>query len=349
MSWTENSQGVYTNDTDMILSEEGGQVILTFDDIEQDGLELFLELNDLFDNPFVKLAKLDNDGKLSPDVMPAITLGETFFANSDSEMLSLGASKGAICIRQDIAGGASYRLMGTNPAIMSHWVELRARFIYWNDVRNKPLEFNPSEHEHDDLYPRIGTNGKISASVLPMLNFFGTRYVSDSLGGMLSLPASIGSVCIRTDEKKMYICFGLPNLEGSWLYVPAPDAKIESIIMQGIDYIGHVEITPEAIGAALEEHTHDYPDALKELNNSILQFQFNPTNEEFNFYIDNDYIASLSKEGHKHNEYALSDHEHSEINDVYGNTIRFYRGVVNNIPTLFWSDPLNGGTWTPFA
>lgn len=256
-TWVEESPGLYVNDTDMVLAEEEGLAVITFDDIEQEGLELKLALKDLFDNPFFKVALLGDDGKLSPDTLPSITLGETFFANSDLEMLSLQASKGAICIRQDIAGGASYRLMGTNPAIMSHWVELRARFIFWNDIREKPLVYPPDIHVHDERYPRIGSNGKISSSVIPSLNFLGTRFVRNSEGGMLSLPASIGSVCVRTDENKMYICFGLPNLIDSWVYVPAPNAKVESIIMKGEDHIGYVEITPESIGASPEVHNHD--------------------------------------------------------------------------------------------
>jgi len=339
-TWVEDSPGLFINDTDMLLAEEDGQPVVTFEDLEQEGLIVKLALLDLFDNPFFKVPILDENGKLTSDVMPTITLGETFFANSDAEMLSLQASKGSICIRQDIAGGASYRLMGTNPSIMSHWVELRARFIFWNDIRNKPLVFKPDIHEHDERYPLIGSNGKISSSVIPSLNFLGTRYVRSSLGGMLSLPASIGSVCVRTDENKMYICFGLPNLIDSWVYVPAPDAKVESIIMKGEDHIGYVEITPESIGASPEDHEHPFSNTLIEIaDEKELQFSFDEINERLSFFINQTHIADFSKEGH----------EHDFILEQNGQKIKVIREEVSGIPTLFWLDPLNGDTPTPFA
>lgn len=350
MPWIENGTGVFSNDTGLTISEQDGQGVLTIDELDDEGLEVEIPLIDLFENPFTKIATLDANGKLSPDTIPSIVIGDTFYANSDAEMTALsGAQKGDVCIRLDIAGGASYRLMGNNYANLYDWAELRSRYIFWNDVREKPLEFPPTEHEHAE-YPRIGANGKIPTSVIPFVNFFGSRYVRNSESAMLALSATPGDVCIRSDENKLYLLMGLPNYLGSWVYIPSPIAKVESIIMKGIDNIGFVEITPEAIGAALETHTHDYPESLKEIeDNSILQFRFISANEELQFYINDDYIATFSKEGHTHNEYSLSNHEHNEINDVYGNVIKFYREVVNGIPTLFWSDPLNGGTWTPFA
>lgn len=339
MPWIESGSGVYSNDTGLTLSEQDGQGVLTIDELEDEGLEVEIPLIDIFDNPFTKIATLDANGKLSPDTIPSIVIGDTFYANSDAEMTALsGAQKGDVCIRLDIAGGASYRLMGNNYANLQDWAELRSRYIFWNDVREKPLEFPPTEHEHTE-YPKIGANGKIPTSVIPFVNFFGSRYVRDSESAMLALGATPGDICIRSDENKLYLLMGLPNYLGSWVYIPSPMAKVESIIMKGIDNIGFVEITPEAIGAALETHTHDYPDALRDVYNSIIRFVFNTSNEELHLYVNNDYIAALSKAGHEHN----------SVNDVYGNEIKFYREVVNGIPTLFWADPLNGGTWTPFA
>jgi hypothetical protein len=336
MAWTENATGVYTNDTGLTLTEEDGQGILTIDELEDEGLDVSIPVQDLLDNPFVKVPVLDENGKLSPDAIPSIVIGDTFYANSESEMLQLSAAqKGDVCIRLDIAGGASYRLMGNNYSVLSNWAELRARYIFWSDVREKPLKFTPEEHDHDDLYPRIGTNGKISASVLPFINFFGSRYVRNSQSAMLALSATPGDVCIRTDENKLYLCMGLPNVLSSWVYLPSPSsANVESIIMQGEDHIGYVEITPEAIGAALEEHTHEYPDTIIEIGeDSELQIKFIRNKEEFQLYINGDHIASIG----------------NFILEQGGQKIKIVREVIGGIPTLLWLDPLNGDTPTPFA
>lgn len=334
MGWIETGSGVYSNDTGLSLTEQDGQGVLTIDELEDEGLEVEIPLVDIFDNPFIKIPTLDANGKLSPDTIPSIIIGDTFYANSDEEMTALsGAQKGDVCIRLDVAGGASYRLMGNNYASLSDWAELRSRYIFWNDVREKPLEFPPSDHEHTE-YPKIGANGKISSSVIPFVNFFGSRYVRNSQSAMLALAATPGDVCIRSDENKLYLCMGLPNFLSSWVYIPSPSAKVESIIMQGEDHIGFVEITPEAIGAALEEHTHDYPDIIAEINNnSELQFKFIPESQELQFYINNDYIASLG----------------NFILEQGGQKIKIVREVINGIPTLLWIDPLNGDTPTPFA
>lgn len=348
MPWIENGTGVYSNDTGLTLTEQDGQGVLTIDELEDEGLEVEIPLIDIFDNPFTKIATLDANGKLSPDTIPSIVIGDTFYANSDAEMTALsGAQKGDVCIRLDIAGGASYRLMGNNYANLQDWAELRSRYIFWNDVREKPLEFPPTEHEHTE-YPKIGANGKIPTSVIPFVNFFGSRYVRDSESAMLALGATPGDICIRSDENKLYLLMGLPNYLGSWVYIPSPMAKVESIIMKGIDNIGYVEITPTAIGAALEEHTHDYPNAMLEIeNDSELKFRFIEYSEDLQFYINDDYITTLAKADHAHTEYAPENH--IGFKDADDNQINVLRQVVNGIPTLFWSDPLNGGTWTPFA
>ena len=334
MPWIENGSGVYSNDTGLTLTEQDGQGVLTIDELEDEGLEVEIPLADLFENPFSKIPTLDANGKLSPDTIPSIVIGDTFYANSDEEMTSLSAAqKGDVCIRLDIKGGASFRLMGNNYSNLYDWAELRSRYIFWNDVRQKPLEFPPEDHEHIE-YPKIGTNGKISASVIPFINFFGSRYVRNSQSAMLALAATPGDVCIRSDENKLYLCMGLPNILGSWVYLPSPSAKVESIIMQGEDHIGYVEITPEAIGAALEEHTHDYPDTILEIENeSELQFRYLPEEEELQVHINGDQVSSLG----------------NFIFEQGGQKIKIVREVVNGIPTLFWIDPLNGDTPTPFA
>ncbi len=334
MGWIENGTGVYSNDTGLTLTEQDGQGILTIDELEDEGLEVEIPILDLLDNPFLKIPTLDANGKLSPDTIPSIIIGDTFYANSDDEMLSLsGAEKGDVCIRLDVAGGASYRLMGNNYSVLSDWAELRSRYIFWNDVRQKPTEFPPKEHLHTE-YPKIGANGKIPASVIPFVNFFGSRYVRNSESAMLSLAATPGDVCIRSDENKLYLLMGLPNYLASWVYIPSPTAKVESIIMKGEDNIGYVEITPEAIGAALEDHIHEYPDTILEIeNDSELQFRFLPDENELQFYINEDYIASLG----------------NFIMEQGGQKIKIVREVISGIPTLFWLDPLNGDTLTPFA
>ena len=260
MSWIEDSSGVYVNDTGLTLSEgDGGDGILTIDELDEDGYEIEIPIRDLFDNPFVKIPTLDANGQISADQIPSIVIGDTFFVNSESEMLALSsAQKGDLAIRQEIQGGATYRLVGNDYSILAHWTELRAKYIQWSEILNKPTTFPVDAHNHDGLYPKIGVNGKISAGVIPFVNFFGDRYVRDSESEMLGLLASSGDVCIRRDENKLYLCMGLPSLLSSWVYVPSPIAKIDSIIMDGTVYVGHVEITPESIKAANEIHEHNY-------------------------------------------------------------------------------------------
>ncbi len=295
-SWIEDSSGVYVNETGLTMSEGDGDGILTIDELDEDGYEIEIPIRDLFDNPFVKIPTLDANGKISADQIPSIVIGDTFFVNSETEMLALStADKGDLAIRQDIQGGATYRLVGNDYSVLSHWTELRAKYIQWSEILNKPTTFPVGDHNHDGRYPKIGANGKISAGVIPFVNFFGDRYVRDSESEMLGLLAAPGDVCIRRDENKLYICMGLPSLLSSWVYVPSPIAKIDSIIMDGTVYVGHVEITPEAIRAAHEIHEHDY------------------------------------------------------IKAESGEEIRVIRDEIDGIPVLFWIDPLNGDTPTPFA
>lgn len=66
---------------------------------------------------------VQNDGKISCDVLPDISIIETFVINSEEEMLALIAQQGDICIREDI--NKSFILKNSVPSILSNWQELK--------------------------------------------------------------------------------------------------------------------------------------------------------------------------------------------------------------------------------
>lgn len=65
---------------------------------------------------------LGADGKLDTAVLPAIALTSTYTVKSQAEMLALNAQEGDVAIRTD--ENKTYILSGSNPAVLSNWVEL---------------------------------------------------------------------------------------------------------------------------------------------------------------------------------------------------------------------------------
>jgi hypothetical protein len=62
-------------------------------------------------------------GKLSPTVLPALAIGETFEVESQAAMLALTAQKGDVAIRNDLP--ATFRLAGDDPTILANWKQLK--------------------------------------------------------------------------------------------------------------------------------------------------------------------------------------------------------------------------------
>lgn len=156
-------------------------------------------------------------------------------------MLALSsAQKGDLAIRQEIQGGATYRLVGNDYSILAHWTELRAKYIQWSEILNKPTTFPVDAHNHDGLYPKIGVNGKISAGVIPFVNFFGDRYVRDSESEMLGLLASSGDVCIRRDETNYISAWDYQAYYQAGFTFLRLSLKLIRLMMDGTVYVGHV-------------------------------------------------------------------------------------------------------------
>ncbi len=69
-------------------------------------------------------ADLGPDGKVLPEQMPDISITDTYSASSQTEMLSLNAQTGDVCIRFDLEAQdkpSVYILKGSDPSQLSHW------------------------------------------------------------------------------------------------------------------------------------------------------------------------------------------------------------------------------------
>lgn len=69
-------------------------------------------------------ADLGPDGKVLPEQMPDISITDTYSASSQTEMLSLNAQTGDVCIRYDLEAQdepSVYILKGSDPSQLSHW------------------------------------------------------------------------------------------------------------------------------------------------------------------------------------------------------------------------------------
>ncbi|MDX1960138.1 MAG: hypothetical protein SFU98_16335, partial [Leptospiraceae bacterium] len=237
-----------------------------------------IPLVDLFQNPFKPVALLDPEtGKILPSQMPSIVLGQTFIVDTKQQMLELStAVKGAVAIIRGIPGGASYRLLGDNYYNIDHWQQLLSRFQNWSEVLNKPETFPPSEHDHDEKYPRL-IEGKIQASVIPSFAT-GQRFAVSNFDEMLNLPANGGDICRvksfneQTGERKFltYILYGRPYNLDDWVLLEPPEGSVSSVNGK----TGDVYLTASDVEAAAEDHVHEPSLFIKTLqgnNISILQ------------------------------------------------------------------------------
>lgn len=68
---------------------------------------------------------LDDKGKLSDAVIPALAISDTFEAVSETAMLALNtAQKGDVCIRSDLS--KTFILKGESAGTIENWVELKS-------------------------------------------------------------------------------------------------------------------------------------------------------------------------------------------------------------------------------
>ncbi|MEM7182122.1 MAG: hypothetical protein AAF518_14485 [Spirochaetota bacterium] len=273
MAWVGDDQSGYFNDTGFALFiTEDGRPVLYSEELEYEDIDFFIPLEDLFFNPYFNILVLDKDGKIPDSVMPSIRLGNTFEVDSEQQMLDYSINhtigKGDICLRRDIPGGASLRLMVDpevgKPTQRQHWVELVSRFVNWNDIKFKPLEFPALQEEFEpggnlhhahEQYARL-YNGKILPEQIPQIEI-GNRHKAFSIEQMLSLVATTGDVCTLIDRARginqTYILFGQPYNLDDWEPFAAPEGKVDSVNGKG----GIVYLEAADVGAAEREHQHD--------------------------------------------------------------------------------------------
>lgn len=266
MSWTPQSPNVFANETGYVLELTPDGWVLYHEDFP----EGILPLSDLAQNPIMPFVALDATGKIPPEFISSLLIANTVFADSEAQMLAFTTAdvqKGDVCIRRDIPGGASFRLMGDDPHNITHWAELLARFVNWNDIRNKPTEYPPEDHTHDERYPRMNA-GKILPQFLPVITL-GSRFVANSETEMLNLPATKGDVCSRRDLSKTFLLAGLADRVSDWIEILTPDSGVASVNGQ----IGDVFLTPANIGASQIGHTHPLPDIVLDISNENLKFK----------------------------------------------------------------------------
>ncbi len=354
MSWTPQSANVFANETGYVLELTPDGWVLYHEDFP----EGILPLSDLAQNPIMPFVALDATGKIPPEFISSLLIANTVFADSEAEMLALttmDVQKGDVCIRRDVPGGASFRLMGDDPHNITHWAELLARFVNWNDIRSKPTEYPPEDHEHDERYPRMNA-GKILPQFLPVITL-GSRFVANSETEMLNLPATKGDVCSRRDLSKTFLLAGLADHVSDWVEILTPDSGVASVNGQ----MGDVFLTPADIGASEEDHEHDLPDRIVDEDGNI--FEFKTLDDILYFRVNdgdwkeiltpNSGVASVNGQvgdvvlTPTNIGAALVVHTHplpDTILDVSNENLKFK--VVGNL--LYWSSD-DGSNWFPFA
>ena len=362
-TWTDNNDILQTqsNDGGLTIDKEG---IITIDELQEDDYEFEISLDDLIDNPYRPLVAVDPVSKKIPmELMPPIVIGKVVTKNTLLEMLSLNygdtptggndedyLNRGQICRVLEVR--SSFMLVGTNPNLLNNWSELVAKFTSWENIQNKPDEFPPEDHDHDDIYARL-IGGKIPAKYLRSIQL-GDRFTADSLGEMLNLQAESGDVCSRSDESKLYLLCGVNGLlpdgrSHNWVYIPSPLAAVQSINGEnGVVFLDHNDV-----GAAAEIHEHEIFELVDNIDSSRKYSLRKNTQDKISIYENDEFLYDLadlihehneySKVDHEHNEYSKVDHEHNEINSIENHGIKFHFNGTN----LYYS--INGGAFLPFA
>ncbi|MBK8393661.1 MAG: hypothetical protein IPL26_00200 [Leptospiraceae bacterium] len=339
MSWDDNNdlENTSSNDAGLTLDQDGN---ISFDELDEEGYEIELNLDDLIDNPYRPLVAADPITKKIPvELIPSIVIGKTIFKNTLYEMLSVNygdtpqgenennyLNKGQVCIVREVR--ASFMLLGENPNLLNNWAELVAQFTSWGNIQNKPTAFPPTVHNHDDIYARL-VNGKIPAKYLRTLEL-GERFTANSLGEMLSLPARAGDVCTRRDELKLYWLCGVNGLlpgghSHNWVYIPSPIANVQEVNGQN----GIVVLDFDDVGAAPLLHEHDQTEITDEIDEDI----------KYTFRQTTDGKLAVYKNG----EFSFNLGEAGKVKTISGETIEFV--FIDGFPYY----KKDGGEPLPFA
>jgi hypothetical protein len=339
MAWTENNDigNTSSNEDGLNIDSEG---IITSDELDDEGIEFKLSIDDLIDNPYRTIISTDPvSGKIPIDLIPSFLIGKLIFKNTILEMLSINygdtppggnndnyLNRGQICIVKEVR--SSFMLVGANPSILSNWAELVAKYTSWENIQNKPLEFPPEDHDHDDIYARL-VNGKIPARYLRSLQL-GDRFTANDLGEMLDLPARSGDVCTRRDERKLYLLAGINGLlpdgySNNWIEIPSPLASVTSIN----GYNGIVFLDYTDVGAAAKDHQHEVTELIDIANPGIKYSLKKMTDGKLAVYENGDFLFNLGESGKVK---TIAD---EDLEFIFSGGFLFYR--------------INGGSPLPFA
>jgi len=74
------------------------------------------------------------DGKLAPDLLPSLAIGETYVVNSEAAMLALNVQKGDLAKRTDIDGGTPFILASPDPTQVANWIRLTGDYALSSDL-----------------------------------------------------------------------------------------------------------------------------------------------------------------------------------------------------------------------
>ena len=112
---TVNSKGLVTGVANLELSD---LPTISADDIEGLGTAATLDTGNSAGNVVV----VGEDGKINPDLMPALAITSVHVVASQEEMLALTAQEGDVCVRSDEE--KSYILKQAPASTLANWIEL---------------------------------------------------------------------------------------------------------------------------------------------------------------------------------------------------------------------------------
>ena len=181
---------------------------------------------------------------------PTVVIADTNVSNSDLAMLALANVKvGDVCIRTDVSKSYICKALPSN--LITNWSEILVnainptsivqdtthRFVTDSEKTtwgNKQINlgYTPENVANKDIangYAGLGSDGKISTSVLPSISLTDT-FVVGSQSAMLSLTCQVGDVAVRSDLSKSFILrLAGPSVLGNWQELLTPSSAVVSV------------------------------------------------------------------------------------------------------------------------
>jgi len=146
----------------------------------------------------------------------------------------------------------------------------------YKDLKNKPTLGTAASKNVGNLAGNVvvlDSNGKISSDILPPTAITEV-YEASSQAAMLALPATRGSICVRSDLNKSFILSSTPaSVLSNWKELQTPQDTVLSVNGK----IGVVNLSAQDIGA-LPSNTQ-YVSAVKSLDTTLTYAQTPDANE----------------------------------------------------------------------